>query len=1371
MVYSSMEKLLKLFPYFLKKSSDSNFYKSEYVFNEQFKEIYNDLFQVYESFHLEKRLCVWREQQREGVYSINFWASYPYLKSVTCYKNDIVIYSESFEYEDEIDTFHYIYDGSSENIIPKDKFKIIVETYEEYTLTKGFPENDESIGDIFDHDPSLDEFGLLYNTPRKHYQKVYQYNNDYYYTYKGDGEPPDDITFEQLFNDDNYNIMNKAQLITYYEKTEFPFNNQLTEDDYHYMNRLLQYINYYHKLPLPVIEIWKLYGLDPENTEEVTFINRERYLCKMFEENRHTINGEYNNEWVPERWEHKDPLWCPRVPETFFFVDVNNASPVQGQTIIFDYSFVDEFARTVGKDYYIIPYIRACASDDCDSEFEKYSEGYYQYTKEFGFLWNVPTNDIPHIDTCFMFDFVFRAYENKSDMEAENTNYLESDVIRIIIKGCNNADFYVDCVDGDDNNPGTNTEPFRTLTYAVSQAHGSENVIVLKNKNERFYIDNVLKFDETCSILSCPAGAIVYQNNGWDFFKSYQDTRLYLQGIILKHKCCEMHSVSTEFSNENKVNYPFTVTIPKWICKDATKINMTSNTLTVHAHRNLKLDGTLLTDIGDYEVGEENTIITSKCPTSKKEADLPVPNEELKLYLNNTLLYTKTTNNQGKYSFNHTFTNIGVFKLNVIHEESTKYCNSNNHYIVTVEAMPTTLTVPTAPSKMFIEDSFTIPYTVTDYYNNPVTVGTIKLYEDNKLVKTINNGGELNYTPTVAGLHSYKIVWSQDNTYVSSEFTFECNVVKYATRLFLIGEGKSIYMVDEDISLSGILTDELDQPIKNASVRLYDGESLIRTLTTDANGNISYTGKLSKGIHSLHLEFTETSKYQSAVSNIYRVKVRDSALADIQLYLYPEHKITRDLGTVIPLHVYACNKQGEPLSTSFKIWDTYNSGCESNTSPVYTTGDDGWWSGDLTTDAIVECQGTYIQAVSTIDIDVHSNVAHIRYIADPELEVTPSLIVDKSVYSYSNELININASLIDEEIDPVPLESATIEVYADNTLVKTLNCTTDVLGEIHTSYTTNNNVRGKDLTFKLIFPEKENAYKECSDETTVTFKQLSTTILSEDINVITSQKFNIVGSVVDENNIPADTGAVTVTVDGVTYNGNLNNGNFSISINKLFTPSTYPITINYSENTFYKQSSKNTNLIVNKIQPSLSVEQTHLFVVGETGEIPYEFQIPEISPKTSSSITVSGTLKLQKANNNIITEIEIGNPLDVLFDTETTLSNCKLVYSGNTYLEPVTITGITIKVTEPLFNIIDTESSPWDVNILNEFPSDESSYDEDDYIIIPELAETGDKMIITNDPDDTSVTGDNDIILVDSDSDDPNIVIKKETNAGDTRGR
>ena len=181
----SLQWLLGKFPYFLDKNPDSNFYKSTHVLNENFRDLYQDLFKVHLSHRLEKRILLYKEQSVENDYSINFIVNIPHLKRVTCYKNGTVIYTESYEYEDEVNTFFYSHDDTSNNVIPSDKYHITVETYEEYTLSKGFPENDTLIGDMFDHDKSLDELGALYDIPRKNYTYPEDVNKDIYIEYIG----------------------------------------------------------------------------------------------------------------------------------------------------------------------------------------------------------------------------------------------------------------------------------------------------------------------------------------------------------------------------------------------------------------------------------------------------------------------------------------------------------------------------------------------------------------------------------------------------------------------------------------------------------------------------------------------------------------------------------------------------------------------------------------------------------------------------------------------------------------------------------------------------------------------------------------------------------------------------------------------------------------------------------------------------------------------------------------------------------------------------------------------------------------------------------------------------------------------------------
>ncbi|MBQ9024853.1 MAG: DUF1565 domain-containing protein [Methanobrevibacter sp.] len=1318
MVYSSLDKLLAKFPYFLKKSSDSNFYKSEYVFNELFKGLYNDLFEVYQSLHLGKRLFVWKEQGEAYNYSVNFIANFPYLKSVTCYKNDEVIYSESYNYSDEVDTFIYSYDGVSNipdgfyidednesyiidnegnrllkdesKIIPDDTFKIIVETWEEYTLTKCFPENDTIQGNNYDHDESLDEIGALWDIPRKNYNTL---------------------------TEDDLDGMSRGMIISYYQKTEPSFNDKSTEDDYHYMNRIINYIHHSHDTPLPVLEIWKLYGLP---LEEITLTNREKYLCKMFEESRHlNSDGEYDSNWQPHIWEHKD-LMCGKEDENiFFFANVNNSNPIQGQSITFNFNFFNEFARKVDNQFYITVYINGelfSLPEPIDTN--KNSN------------WTIPTDDFPNIESIYQFDFTFRAYEKLSDLEADNTNYLESDTIRVMIKGCENADLYVDCVNGNDNNEGTKDKPLRTLTQAINKIQGLNNVIVLLNKNNHFYIENVLKIEDSCSIISCPAGAVIYQNDGWDIFKIRQDTKLYLQNITLKHKCCELVADSTTFTNENRLNYPITVTIPDWVCKKNTVMHMNQNTYNFYAHHSYNVSGVLSTE----------------------DTEEPITDETVNLYdSDERIIASTTTNDNGEYSFEHNFTGIGSFNFKAQYEESKKYCNSNVIYTAIVEAMPTTMVASTV-DKIFIDDSFTVNYHIKDYYNEVINTGTLKLYEDGVLVKTISNGETLTYKPANEGTYNYNLVYSNGTSYVTSSVQFTISIVKLETSVILLGEGKSIYSISEDIHLTGTILDENNDPVKNATLKLYDNDSVKATLTSNNQGEVSWTGKLAKGTHNLHFEYPETRQYYSSISNSYRVRVRDSELADIKLKLYPEHKILLTKSPTIPLKVFASNNDGNPLRTTFKIWDTYNSSCENNTGQVYTTGDDGWCTVNLPTQAIMNCDGTYLQAVSTVDEDVYSNVAHVVYTIQPELSITGDIFTDESFYSYSDDVIHVNGYLVDEEEDPVPNENIVVNMIVDDATIESKTLTTNIFGEWETTFTTNSTIRGENIKFQIKYNKTTNKYNNFTKDITVEFKQLNTKIITSDMTLSAGDLINITGEILDENNRPVDTGTLNITLNSQNYSKTITDGTFNQQDTDVLRPGTYTVQFKFVENTFYKTSNTTKNITISKVTPVLTAESSHSIPAFESTIIPFS-----VSRNTRIPLTGNVILTRTDDNSEIASADVNANGVTVLLEDIEEIP-CKLTYEGNDYINPVSI-NITIKVHMPYYIISCNKDSPWDIKLVdNSFPSESS----EEYLVLTELTDDYPKLIITTDVDyDTSDLSDDDILIVDTDEE-PDILLINE---------
>lgn len=499
MTKDSLKNLLNMFPYFLDKREGSNFYKSQKVSNLQFQDLYQSLFDIHESFHLQKRCLIWKQQDVEYDYFIHFFASYPNLKSVKCYKNDNLIYIEEYNYEDNVDLFIYVYDSTMDNniftsiindnnennennekpIIPEDRFHITVETYDEIVIEKGFPENDIILGDIYDHDISLDRFGKINNIPRKEYIET-----------------------------------------TGYAHTEPPYNNRLTEDDYHYMNRIIEYTLRLHDTPLPVLEIWKLYGL------KASMINRERFLLKVFDEEKHPFDEETEQvlDWTEEKWEHKDGFYnLEKNLGKYFFINPSTNMPKKGSSVTFRFKLLNNLAEEL-TDYFTVDI----------------------YLNN-----NILTRQWPKSDYTV----------GANLLDENNVNYFrfvtslgDEEIIEINVRGCNNSDWYVDGENGNDENDGSKNNPFKSLSKALEKVTDVRNMVVVKNNVN---VTDAAIINNNVTILGC-GEAVIENNISNKFFKiignknltlSLLDVSLHSNGAITECKSADYVNTNKEYSN------------------------------------------------------------------------------------------------------------------------------------------------------------------------------------------------------------------------------------------------------------------------------------------------------------------------------------------------------------------------------------------------------------------------------------------------------------------------------------------------------------------------------------------------------------------------------------------------------------------------------------------------------------------------------------------------------------------------------------------------------------------------------------------------------------------------------------------------------
>ena len=409
-------------------------------------------------------------------------------------------------------------------VIPDDVFKMEVETWDEYTYVKGFPENDTYEGNEFDHDSSLDEIGALNNIPRKQYIAVEDKN--------------------------------------LYASTEPPYNKQLSEDDYHYMKRMIQYnlrmwatlkfleekdSDYQNYLDLlmdmdianesdyqiykensrlwkehfnPVtLEVWKNYGIAS------SLVNREKKLLKLFDVRKHNksyvpykVDDEgnpvkvYNNDelddegnplplargkiiykdnwdvledpvecWQPLAWEHKDKF-CDgsKLYTDYLFVRPETLRPLPYENVGCKFYFMNSIAEIVEKDYYVLlEYYRGDESEIKLVNGKKIYGGYC--TLSYKMLSNIEPTTVR-----------FTAYNSVDDTEITSTEVIFNP------RNCCNADIYVDATSTSNTEDGSKAHPYKSLQTALNKVNRNMDVICLKSDIE---ITSPLFVPNNCAIL------------------------------------------------------------------------------------------------------------------------------------------------------------------------------------------------------------------------------------------------------------------------------------------------------------------------------------------------------------------------------------------------------------------------------------------------------------------------------------------------------------------------------------------------------------------------------------------------------------------------------------------------------------------------------------------------------------------------------------------------------------------------------------------------------------------------------------------------------------------------------------------------------
>lgn len=300
-----------------------------------------------------------------------------------------------------------------------------------------------------------------------------------------------------------------------------------------------------------------------------------------------------------------------------------------------------------------------------------------------------------------------------------------------------------------------------------------------------------------------------------------------------------------------------------------------------------------------------------------------------------------------------------------------------------------TLNLSSEHEKVFIGENVELTARLTGEDN--VAGYNVQFFEDNVLIGsgTTNNEGVavLEYLPGIIGSHVYscKTLGLTDSINVSMN--------KYQSHIDL-SSNKSIAYIPTTFTVSGVLIDERGA-VSNASVLLYNNNSLLATLTTGNDGEFSHTVSVdSDASFSLHAKFEETASITGSNSSYVNV-------------------VARKLNTNLTINL---NKSSmyytETVTISGKLTDELGRNITGATIKLYqnnnevataTTNNNGEYSFTKTYNTV----GNYSLKVIYAGDNTHNNTtSNNKSLIVNKAPVTMTISPTKSVYN-SNDDINV----------------------------------------------------------------------------------------------------------------------------------------------------------------------------------------------------------------------------------------------------------------------------------------------------------------------------------------------------------------------------
>lgn len=583
--------------------------------------------------------------------------------------------------------------------------------------------------------------------------------------------------------------------------------------------------------------------------------------------------------------------------------------------------------------------------------------------------------------------------------------------------------------------------------------------------------------------------------------------------------------------------------------------------------------------------------------------NIPLTNATIIIALNNTQMATATTNQQGKYTTTVNLENVPAQEyahLTAQYNSPTdKYADADTFCNFDIEKLENTITtditqantVATPVTITAITNSSyrqTINVTITDDNNNTV-------YSNNTI--TGDNGEfTIEYVPTKAGIYHATIEAPEDDNYQNKTINLDFEV----EIAFLYLELEDFYesLVMDNVSFTGYLVNENDDPVPNVPIEISTDDAVLTTVVTDAQGRFNFT------------QYRFTSMMDDDFITVY-FYIEDTEDYD-GYYDYVSYYLSRR-NVNISMHTDSSVKINHTLHINGNVQDSYNSSVPEGSVSIFIN------KVEKQSNIAIDATGNY-----ETDINVGED-----YLGLTQLEVKALFVpADTGVY-YSE---NYNQSNITHE-----MIQTRMEIHANDTQVnQNANITIILLDEYDNRLNETINLVVRDKNHEIIYEEdlqlengtktinitledegryyisaqyngKKDIYTANSteDEISATKKPTIITLNSIANQVYVNDTISISGTLTDIDGQPLNNVNVTIEIinatDTNTTKVEVANGEYNTAFKPLKIADNITVRVSFIQNGQYlgnyttksfKVVKRNTTVNINALPQTIRYEDT-----------------------------------------------------------------------------------------------------------------------------------------------------------------------------------